>query len=111
MIGITLVVAGLRHLGRAGRAWAASFLWISLPVIWILASRAVFSMMMLRRRGRLYAQFPDCLGMIVRSVRAGVPLTEAIRIVARKKASFPILATNSAWLPAISRLAYPSPTR
>jgi tight adherence protein B len=59
-------------------------LWITWPVIWVLASRAVFNMMLLRRRGRLYSQFPDCLSMIVRSVRAGVPLTEAIRIVAKE---------------------------
>ncbi|MCW3475823.1 type II secretion system F family protein [Limobrevibacterium gyesilva] len=58
--------------------------WVSLPAVWVLSSRAIFNMMMLRRRQKLYAQFPDCLAMIVRSVRAGVPLTEAIRIVARE---------------------------
>ena len=58
--------------------------WISLPAIWILASRRVFTMMAGRRRQKLYSQFPDCLSMIVRSVRAGVPLTEAIRIVAKE---------------------------
>ena len=58
--------------------------WVSLPAIWILASRTVFNMMVLRRRQKLYTQFPDCLSMIVRSVRAGVPLTEAIRIVAKE---------------------------
>jgi tight adherence protein B len=58
--------------------------WISLPAIWILGTRTVFNMMALRRRAKLYGQFPDCLSMIVRSVRAGVPLTEAIRIVARE---------------------------
>ena len=60
------------------------FGWISLPAIWILGSRTIFNMMVLRRRARLYGQFPDCLSMIVRSVRAGVPLTEAIRIVAKE---------------------------
>ncbi len=58
--------------------------WITLPAIWVLMSRTVFNMMVLRRRAKLYAQFPDCLSMIVRSVRAGVPLTEAIRIVAKE---------------------------
>ena len=57
--------------------------WISLPAIWILGTRTVFNMMALRRRAKLYGQFPDCLSMIVRSVRAGTPLAEAIRIVAR----------------------------
>jgi tight adherence protein B len=59
-------------------------LWIAMPVISVLGSRAVFNMMLQRRRAKLYAQFPDCLAMIVRSVRAGVPLTEAIRIVAKE---------------------------
>jgi tight adherence protein B len=58
--------------------------WASLPVIWVMGSRFAFGMMMLRRRQALYNQFPDCLSMIVRSVRAGVPLTEAIRIVSRE---------------------------
>jgi tight adherence protein B len=40
----------------------------------------------LRRRSALYVQFPDCLSMIVRSVRAGVPLSEAVRIVAKESA-------------------------
>ena len=61
-----------------------TLLWVTWPIIWVLVSRTVFNMMMLRRRARLYSQFPDCLAMIVRSVRAGVPLTEAIRIVARE---------------------------
>ncbi len=58
--------------------------WAALPCIWIMGSRTIFNMMMLRRRQALYNQFPDCLSMIVRSVRAGVPLTEAIRIVAKE---------------------------
>jgi tight adherence protein B len=58
--------------------------WVALPAIWIMGCRTIFNMMALRRRQKLYHQFPDCLSMIVRSVRAGVPLTEAIRIVAKE---------------------------
>ncbi len=58
--------------------------WFALPVFWVMVSRTVFGMMANRRRQQLYLQFPDCLSMIVRSVRAGVPLTEAIRIVAKE---------------------------
>ncbi len=61
-----------------------TFGWLAFPAVWIMGSRTVFSMMMARRRQALYNQFPDCLSMIVRSVRAGVPLTEAIRIVAKE---------------------------
>jgi tight adherence protein B len=71
---ISSLVIGL--IGQAG--------WVTLPAIWILGSRTVFNMMVNRRRQKLYTQFPDCLSMIVRSVRAGVPLTEAIRIVAKE---------------------------
>jgi tight adherence protein B len=58
--------------------------WVALPAIWILGSRFAFNTMLNRRRTQLYSQFPDCLSMIVRSVRAGVPLTEAIRVVAKE---------------------------
>ncbi len=58
--------------------------WFALPVFWVMVSRTLFGMMANRRRQKLYNQFPDCLSMIVRSVRAGVPLTEAIRIVSKE---------------------------
>ncbi|MCC7426693.1 MAG: type II secretion system F family protein [Alphaproteobacteria bacterium] len=35
-------------------------------------------------RSKLYQQMPDALSMIVRAVRAGIPVGEAIRIVARE---------------------------
>ena len=75
---VARIVAGLASdiIGPAG--------WVVMPALWILGSRTVFNMMVNRRRQKLYAQFPDCLSMIVRSVRAGVPLTEAIRIVAKE---------------------------
>jgi len=82
VMGITLIISRLAvglMVGLGG-----DMLWVALPIIWVLLSRALFKMMAGRRRGRLYAQFPDCLTMIVRSVRAGVPLTEAIRIVSRE---------------------------
>ncbi|MFI4981711.1 MAG: type II secretion system F family protein [Nevskiales bacterium] len=65
-------------------ALGGDILWVALLPAWIMGSRTVFNMIILRRRARLYGQFPDCLAMIVRSVRAGVPLTEAIRIVAKE---------------------------
>jgi len=56
--------------------------WILWPVIWVFGSRATFKWAVTRRRDKLFLQFPDALAMIVRSIRSGVPLTEAIRIVA-----------------------------
>jgi tight adherence protein B len=58
--------------------------WIAFPVLGVLLNRAAFNFLLMRRRKALYGQFPDCLSMIVRSVRAGTPLAEAIRIVARE---------------------------
>jgi tight adherence protein B len=56
--------------------------WILWPVIWVFGSRYAFKWAVTRRRDKLFQQFPDALAMIVRSIRSGVPLTEAIRIVA-----------------------------
>jgi tight adherence protein B len=56
--------------------------WVLWPVIWVFASRSTFKWAVTRRRDKLFIQFPDALAMIVRSIRSGVPLTEAIRIVA-----------------------------
>jgi tight adherence protein B len=82
LLTITLVVA--RLLSGLLVALIGPVAWVALPAIWILSCRTIFNMMMMKRRQLLYAQFPDCLSMIVRSVRAGVPITEAIRILARE---------------------------
>ena len=55
--------------------------WLDWPLIWIYGCRYVFRWSANRRRDKLFVQFPDALAMIVRSIRSGVPLTEAIRIV------------------------------
>ncbi len=67
----------------AGRVFGMS-LDLALPLIWIVCSQALFRMLHARYAERLYRQFPDVLSMIVRSVRAGIPLHEALRVVARE---------------------------
>jgi tight adherence protein B len=79
---VALVVARLIAGVAVGLIGAAG--WLALPAVTVFGCRAVFTMMVNRRRAKLYGQFPDCLSMIVRSVRAGVPLTEAIRIVSKE---------------------------
>ena len=83
-----MVLLGVLVLGRVVVGVASGVVgnigWLALPVFWVMVSRTIFGMMANRRRQQLYMQFPDCLSMIVRSVRAGVPLTEAIRIVAKE---------------------------
>ena len=82
VVGLALVAA--RLITGVVVTLAGGVAWVTLPFIWVLGSRTVFNMFLNKRRQKLYNQFPDCLSMIVRSVRAGVPLTEAIRIVGKE---------------------------
>jgi tight adherence protein B len=56
--------------------------WLAWPLITIGASRAILEWLRGRRDSKLLLQFPDALAMIVRSVRAGLPLADALRLVA-----------------------------
>lgn len=56
----------------------------AIPVIWVFLSRSFFGWVDDRRRQILRNQMPDALSMIVRSVRVGIPVTEAMRHVARQ---------------------------
>ena len=57
--------------------------WLPVPLMWIMFSRIVFKSFTARRRDQLYRQFPDALGMLVRSLRVGQTVTQALRGVAR----------------------------
>lgn len=57
---------------------------LAVPPCWVMLSRFVWGWWRDRRLGQLLAQFPDALAMIVRSVRVGIPVSEAVRIVARE---------------------------
>jgi tight adherence protein B len=57
---------------------------LAIPAIWVFVSRWTFGWFEQRRAGVLYTQFPDALAMIVRAVRVGIPVTEAVRNVARE---------------------------
>jgi tight adherence protein B len=58
--------------------------WLAFPIAWVGLSRTFFGFFDRRFRERLLTQFPDALAMIVRSVRVGIPVQEAIRTVARE---------------------------
>jgi tight adherence protein B len=58
--------------------------WIGQPIAWLLISRSVFGTFSARRARVLYTQMPDALAMIVRSVRTGLPVAEALRIVGKE---------------------------
>ncbi|MDE2006052.1 MAG: type II secretion system F family protein [Rhodospirillales bacterium] len=82
VLAIALVVAKLAQMASAMLVGSVS--WLDLPVVWIGASRWIFGWFRAKRRAKLLGQFPDALAMIVRSVRVGVPVTEAMRVVARE---------------------------
>lgn len=54
------------------------------PAAFVFVCRAAFARGRARYRARLYAQIPDVLGVIVRAVRAGIPVVEAVRAVSRE---------------------------
>ncbi|OYV35992.1 MAG: hypothetical protein B7Z80_16850, partial [Rhodospirillales bacterium 20-64-7] len=67
------------------------------PIAWFVVTKFVFIWFNNKRNATLLQQFPDALGTIVRCVRVGIPMGEALRTVARDapeptKAEFNILA-------------------
>ena len=57
---------------------------VSIPVLWVLMSRAFFGWVGARRREKLLQQFPDALAMMVRSVQVGIPVLGALNSVAHE---------------------------
>lgn len=60
------------------------FAWLGQPVLWTFGARMVFGIFASKRARKLYTQMPDALAMIVRSVRTGIPVPEALRIVGKE---------------------------
>ena len=82
VLAASLVVAKLGQMAATGLLGPIG--WLALPGGWIFVSRWLFGGFAARRRAKLLNQFPDALTMIVRSVRVGVPVGEAMRAVARE---------------------------
>ena len=80
-----IVLAVTFLLGLAARYAAYELLgalsWAVLPTAWVLFSRMFFNRVESKRRSALLWQFPDALAMIVRSIRVGVPVIDAVRNV------------------------------
>ncbi|TDH59605.1 type II secretion system protein F [Dankookia rubra] len=57
---------------------------LAAPVFWFCSCRWAFAWLDTRRVETLFRQFPDALGMVTRAVRVGIPVSEAIRSVARE---------------------------
>ncbi len=54
---------------------------VSSVVLWPVLTRAQFSRWTNKRLSTLFKQFPDALAMVVRGVRVGIPVSEAVGIV------------------------------
>jgi tight adherence protein B len=70
---------------------------IGAPILWLVLTKAVFGWFTNKRNAKLLEQFPDALSTVVRCVRVGIPMGEALRTVSRDaqhptKAEFTILA-------------------
>jgi tight adherence protein B len=61
-----------------------SVAWLLAPVGWIAGARWAFASVHRKRAAALYKQLPDALGMVVRAVRAGIPVVEALRTIGRE---------------------------
>ncbi len=81
--------------GYKALLWFVEF--VGGPLIWLLLTNITFKWFSNRRNASLLEQFPDALATVVRCVRAGIPMGEALRTVGRDaqeptKAEFSILA-------------------
>ena len=81
-ICICLAISEVAQMLLAGMVGPMAILLV--PVGSVMLSRAFFGTVDGRRREKMLAQFSDALTMIIRSVRVGVPVQEAIQGVARE---------------------------
>jgi tight adherence protein B len=83
-----IVLAAALGIALFSRQLTAEFLGggsiLAIPVTWVVLCRNYFGWIENRRRGRLLQQFPDALALIVRAIRVGIPVMEAMRIVSRE---------------------------
>lgn len=84
---LVLLVSGV---GGGVLSWAAT-LAVEGPIVLViglagsvLVLRAAYKWELGRLRDEAFKQIPDAIGLMVRAVRAGLPVTEAIRSVARE---------------------------
>ena len=83
-----IALAGTFVAAKIAQSFAADFLgsasFAVLPVVWVVLSRHFFGYFEKRRQQQLLSEFPDALAMIVRTIRVGIPVMEAIRGVSRE---------------------------
>jgi tight adherence protein B len=82
VLGLALLAGRVAVLLASGVL--GSLAWLLLPVVTLVGSRGYYAWADDRRRGLMLSQFPDALALIVRAVRVGIPVPEAMRAVARE---------------------------
>jgi tight adherence protein B len=92
LVGIGVVELAAHPLGHRYLLYI-----FGLPFIWLILTKFIFNWFTNRRNGMLLEQFPDALSTVVRCVRVGIPMGEALRTVSRDaleptKTEFGILA-------------------
>jgi tight adherence protein B len=81
LIGLAAALgAGLLLGGIIGQAPAL----LAAPAIGLLAARGIFGWQHARYCEQVFVQIPDALGLMVRAIRAGLPLAEALRGISRE---------------------------
>jgi tight adherence protein B len=79
VLAITFAISfAARYAAEDMAGWLS---WVALPFVWVMLSRMFFNRVESKRRSALLWQFPDALAMIVRSIRVGVPVIDAVRNV------------------------------
>lgn len=81
---LIITAAGARGLTMLSAGMLGEVAVLATPVVWIMLARSTFSALDDRFSRTLVKQFPDALQMIVRSVRVGIPVSEAVRVVSRE---------------------------
>jgi tight adherence protein B len=83
LVGAAGVVGYLMAADRIGRPLGVAVAFINAA----LAARTIFAWQHARYANAVFQQIPDALGLMVRAIRAGLPLAEALRGVAREISS------------------------
>ena len=82
-----IALLGLLVAARIAESMIADFLgsWApyALPAIWLVMSRNFFKYFERKRQVQLLAEFPEALALLVRAIRVGIPVMEAVRNVSR----------------------------
>ncbi|MBL6457162.1 type II secretion system F family protein [Belnapia sp. T6] len=92
IIGWPVVVAASLGAG-AGGGWVAAgplgpvLGFVAAPLCAVLAARLIFGWQHGRYCDAVFQQLPDALGLMIRAIRAGLPLAEALRSISREMPS------------------------